>query len=453
MNMIIAGDGHNNIRSTDTLVESQLIAEYVSRSGVKCQDGLAHLILTNPPFGTSEGESIPPAVLSQYPVRSTKGQSLFIQKMIGSVHPESLIVTVIDNGVLNTASYSALRRHIMETCRIEFVVSLPDETFKPNKINVRASVLVLRRRPDDDVDLADKYDIGVIDIESLGYDGAGNLLRGFRYEQLMQEISAIEQSSLPEDSFQHGYMWRAFKVNSAMIASDGTHRMDSRYWQPQIRAEINALRQVASSVTVEECNTIPTKRGKSPPAAEYVSESEGFALVVKAGSNITKTGCLVPAGDFIEEPVYREYEKKGLILLDGDIVLSSTGEGTLGKCCVYRNTDENGESLPAVPEGHVTVIRVDQNVIHPEFLCDYLRVGFGYEQMMRLFTGTTGLIELTPDDVDQIVVPKFPSLNKQKQLSEALRKGEAENAATLEGAANKLKDAKVAFRERTRGIK
>jgi hypothetical protein len=31
-------------------------------------------------------------------------------------------------------------------------------------------------------------------------------------------------------------------------------------------------------------NTIETKRGKSPPAAEYVSASEGYAIVVKSGS-------------------------------------------------------------------------------------------------------------------------------------------------------------------------
>ena len=104
------------------------------------------LILTNPPFGTSEAESLTEESARHYDVSSTRGQSLFIQLMIRSAHPDSLIVTVIDEGVLNTTSYASLRRHILETCRVEAVLELPDETFKPNKINVKSSVLVLRRQ-------------------------------------------------------------------------------------------------------------------------------------------------------------------------------------------------------------------------------------------------------------------------------------------------------------------
>ena len=186
------------------------------------------------------------------------------------------------------------------------------------------------------------------------------------------------------------------------------------------------LQALPRTKPIRALNTIQTKRGKSPPAAEYVSASEGHALVVKSGSNITKDGKLLVSGDYIEFPIYQEYEKKEMILMDGDILLSSTGDGTLGKCCVYRNSDDNGKPRPAVPEGHVTVIRVDQSRVYPEYLCDYLRKGFGHDQIQRVFTGSTGMIEITPEDVDEILVPKLPSISKQKKLSGQLRAKEQE---------------------------
>ncbi len=40
---------------------------------------------------------------------------------------------------------------------------------------------------------------------------------------------------------------------------------------------------------------------------------------------------------------------------DGDIVINSTGTGTLGRVGIYRNTD-NTTGLLIVPDSHVTVI-------------------------------------------------------------------------------------------------
>ena len=204
MNMIIAGDGYNNIRCADSLNESTLIPPYRTQmDGSICSDGLAHLVLTNPPFGTSEAESLTEASAKTYEVPSTRGQSLFIQKMIQSVHPGSSIVTVIDEGVLNTSSYQELRRFILKTCRVEAVLSLPDETFKPNKINVRSSVLVIRKREEIDEDRTDSYPIAFITIDSLGYEGSGDDIRGFDLSRLIKEVSSISGYKLPGGVFEY----------------------------------------------------------------------------------------------------------------------------------------------------------------------------------------------------------------------------------------------------------
>lgn len=377
MNMIIAGDGYNNIRCADSPNEAKLIPAYSTSNGKQCSDGKAHLILTNPPFGTSESESLTEESARLYEVQSTKGQSLFLQLMMRSAHADSLIVSVIDEGVLNTASYAELRREILKKCRVEHVLELPEETFKPNKINVKASVLVLRRREESDEDFSDDYPISFVSVKSLGYEGSGNETRDFDLAKLIKEVTEIDAAKLPSSDEESGYNWSAFSIRSKAIAAEKSARLDVRFWRPSVRTIVERLSKTKGVQSIKDLNTIETRRGKSPPLAEYVSASEGYAIVVKSGSNISKTGELIPDGDYIESAVYQDYVARNMILADGDVLLASTGDGTIGKCCVYRNKGTDGNTKPAIPEGHVTVIRVNKRAVYPEYLCDYLRKGFG----------------------------------------------------------------------------
>ncbi len=416
-----------------------MIPDYTDESGKIHNSGKAHLILTNPPFGTSEGESLTEDDIRDYDIKSTRGQSLFIQKMISSIEDESRIVTVIDEGVLNTNTYSVLREHILQECRIEFVLSLPEETFKPNKINVKSSVLVLTKREFHDEELEDDYPIIFIKLMSLGYDGSGNELRGFDLTKLINEIKEINLAKILDKKIINGYNWEGFKVQSSTIIEDRTKRLDFKYYDISIINKIASLKKKKGYKTIKEINLIPTGRGKSPIASEYVSESEGFALVVKAGSNISKNGTLITKGDYIEESIYQVYSDKEQTLQDGDILLASTGDGTLGKCCVYRSYDNENNIKPAIADGHVTIIRADQKTVYPEYLCDYLRKGFGADQINRLFTGATGLIEITPDDVNEIIIPPLLDIHKQRQLSEELRNAELMTEETVQKTFEALK--------------
>jgi type I restriction enzyme M protein len=220
------------------------------------------------------------------------------------------------------------------------------------------------------------------------------------------------------------------------VAGDLTARLDFKYWEPDLAAQIAAL--VASGgKAIQQINTIKTKRGKSPAASLYVDEADGYALVIKAGTNITKQGTISRDGDYIEKSVFDDLDT--VHIQDGDVLLSSTGDGTLGKCAVYRGTQ------PAIFDGHVALIRLDQKKVWPEYLCDFLRSGFGADQISRLFTGSTGLIELPPEKVDTIMVP-LPPLKVQKSLSKKLREAENTFAEAVEGATDQLSLASQAFR-------
>jgi type I restriction enzyme M protein len=252
------------------------------------------------------------------------------------------------------------------------------------------------------------------------------------------EVAEVYWGSAREkyDESWAGDNWSWFTRSSSDLAKDATRRFDYNYWDPSLTHRLEQLGK-SGAKTIKELNLVKTKRGKSPSSALYVDEADGYALVVKAGTNISKRGIIVTDGDYIEKSVYDDMPKAHVE--DGDILLSSTGDGTLGKCAVFR------EGIPAIFDGHVTCIRVDQKEVYPEYVCDYLRAGFGASQISRLFTGSTGLIEMPPDQVDRLLVP-LPSKAEQEALSKSLRASEASYSLALGEAQALLMAASESFR-------
>lgn len=415
MNMIVAGDGQSNIHAADTLSATSTLW---SVNAPSCD-----IIMTNPPFGTSESVSLSASDLAQFPLKTKKGQLLFLQKMVLSARIGCDICTVIDDGVLNTDAAASLRRWLLQHCRVMAVVSLPPITFKPNKINVQSSILYLRRRDLVDVDLEADDSINFVEVAELGYNGAGDPLRGFNEQAL---IDGIARHLVDADAADHGAGWRSFAVGTQAIAKDIGHRLDPRYWNSDVVAGLAELRATAAP-NLGDMAVEPVRRGRSPSADAYVDEADGYALVVKAGSNISRFGEVLRRGDFIEKNIFEDFTTDAKIQ-NGDVLLSSTGSGTLGKCAVYRSDE------PAVADGHVTIIRLDANLHHPEYVCDYLRLGFGAAQVERLYTGSTGLIEITAEQVKSITIELPGDVATQATVSDEWRKIENDYRHALDAA-------------------
>lgn len=232
MNMIITGDGHTNIQHEDSLANAA-INWSVSTSN-------CNLIMTNPPFGTSESDSLTSSDMQQFDVSTSKGQYLFLQKMIQCSVTGGEICTVIDEGVLNTDTGSDLRKYILQQCKLICVVNLPNETFKPNKINVKASVLYLEKRATPDIDFEDNYKVTICQFDTLGYQGSGDKIRGFDKDKFLKEI---EQSVLDHSAgkSRNGYYWRVLDIDVREIYQDSTYRFDYKYWDIDTRNKVHPV--------------------------------------------------------------------------------------------------------------------------------------------------------------------------------------------------------------------
>jgi len=126
MNMIIIGDGHNNIIQGDSLKSPR-------RKGYD-------VVLANPPYGTTTDWG------NLYPVDSKNGDVVFIEHILESLKDnDSRCAFIMQEGVLFRTSDLKLRKYILENYCIDAIISLPKGVFLPYT-PVKTEILIISKR-------------------------------------------------------------------------------------------------------------------------------------------------------------------------------------------------------------------------------------------------------------------------------------------------------------------
>ncbi|WP_431106588.1 N-6 DNA methylase [Variovorax paradoxus] len=172
MNMYLHGDGGSNIFYADSLDkgfgriggDSHEVDKQVEelRNLVHVENVKFDLILSNPPFSlqyTRENKE-QEAVLNQYVLSRDRAGGKIVNKLISSVMfierykdlvtDDGKIVAVIDDSVLSGSSFSYVRDYIRSNFIIEAIVSLPGDAFRRASARVKTSVIVLRKKMEDE---------------------------------------------------------------------------------------------------------------------------------------------------------------------------------------------------------------------------------------------------------------------------------------------------------------
>src|SRR3989344_385508 len=126
MNMIITGDGHNNIKQMDTL-KNPVKEKY-------------DIVLANPPYGqtTDYGEF--------YPVPSNNGDAVFIQHIAMSLKEKGRSAVVIPEGLLfRGSSELSVRKWLLKNTDIKAIISLPPGVFRPYAKGNKTNIIVFEK--------------------------------------------------------------------------------------------------------------------------------------------------------------------------------------------------------------------------------------------------------------------------------------------------------------------
>lgn len=133
----------------------------------------------------------------------------------------------------------------------------------------------------------------------------------------------------------------------------------------------------------------------------------------------------------------------------GDVLLNSTGRGTLGRAACYQL------NAPALCDNHVAILRPNPKVCDPVYLALFLNSPAGLAQSEQFQTGSSGQLEIYPEHIQQFLIylprPKDGAVDIawQKRLAAKVEVAIAAKAA----ARTKLEKAKQLVEDALSGMK
>lgn len=133
MNMILAGDGHSNIRQIDSL----------SPENLKDVESKFDVVITNFPFAQSTDWN------KSYDIPSNNGDSICLQHCIKSLKKGGRMVIVVPEGIMfrDLSDLIKTRQLLLNTCTIENIISLPSGVFEPYT-NVETHIIhCIKKKP------------------------------------------------------------------------------------------------------------------------------------------------------------------------------------------------------------------------------------------------------------------------------------------------------------------
>ena len=151
------------------------------------------------------------------------------------------------------------------------------------------------------------------------------------------------------------------------------------------------------------------KRGKSPTYANI-----GNVLVFAQKCN-TKAGNIdLSLTKHLDLKVFTKFPDEEY-MRDNDIVINSTGNGTLGRIGVFRDSDRIDDCI-IVPDSHVTTVRVNAALIS-----DYIYYALTYYQpyLEKNCSGSTNQTELKPAVIANLFIP-VPPYAEQRRIVQKL---------------------------------
>ena len=160
---------------------------------------------------------------------------------------------------------------------------------------------------------------------------------------------------------------------------------------------------------LENCCIKEIRRGKSPKYAEISN-----VIVFAQKCNTKYNGIDISLAQYLDETTLKRYPTDEY-MQDGDVVINSTGTGTLGRVGIYRDGD-NTTGLSVVPDSHVTIIR-GFSCICPYYLYAYIKAH--QSELEKKGEGSTNQKELKPLTLKEMLIA-IPPLSEQKRIDKMI---------------------------------
>ena len=148
------------------------------------------------------------------------------------------------------------------------------------------------------------------------------------------------------------------------------------------------------------------KRGKSP---KYEERSNVIVFAQKCN---TKSGFIdISKAKFLAQNTLKKYADEDFLYYN-DIIINSTGTGTLGRVGLYKKEDDI-YSIKIVPDSHITTVRTIPSEINAQYIYYFLKFNQLYFENSGV--GSTNQKELKPEVISTFLIA-IPPLNEQNAI-------------------------------------
>jgi type I restriction enzyme M protein len=179
----------------------------------------------------------------------------------------------------------------------------------------------------------------------------------------------------------------SYTANFSAFAAVG--RSDAEFFQPHCLRLRERIREAGGKMIGEYCPE--PSRGVQPEFAES-------GTVLALDSKSIRPHGVEPSSERVTQAFYdSDFATKGRVR-KGDVLLNSTGRGTLGRAGCYQL------DAPAVCDNHVAILRPDPKVCHPRYLALFLNSPAGLTQSEQYQTGSSGQLEIYPQHIRQFLI-------------------------------------------------
>jgi len=157
---------------------------------------------------------------------------------------------------------------------------------------------------------------------------------------------------------------------------------------------------------------------KIKEAFSYVSRGKSPNYTEMSMTRVINQACIYWDGLHLEKVKYQDSTMVNAdrYLNNNDVLVNSTGTGTLGRCCVFTS---NANDIKYIVDTHVTVLRPSDDICASFFKYFIMRKETQDCLYSKCVNGSTNQIELSKEKLLNFLIP-LPPLETQKQISKTL---------------------------------
>lgn len=391
INLIMHGDGYNNIYQGDSLNNENIPNDYFN------------LVLTNPPF------TIPytfEKVLNKYEMGLKKTSQeldiLFVEKCIKAINSSvgGEVYIILPEGLLNLPSYIDFRDWLLNKCYLTMVVSLPEGAFIPFGKSVSKTTILGLRKKNEDSNNKPEY-VFLANAKEIGFEVGKSIYKQVEKNDLPVFLSGAREyfDNIRVTDNGGEYSW----IEQDLITS---YRIDANYLLNKI--DLGNLRKRFPNLERMDkvCKFIHTSFSPNRSQLYHYLEIPDVSPTTGAISNIRKMN-----GDDI-----------------GDSFYVARG-GDLAYCRINPRKNrvfiipENVEEVLISKEAYILSLKEDSKIISKYVLSAILQSDYVKSQLVRLSTGSSSSrARVQENDFLNAVFIPIPEEKIQKEIDKKMKK-------------------------------